>query len=406
MATAWSNWAGERCVPAVYEEPSSVEEVVAAVRRAAAAGQTVRVAGAGHSFSSAVLTGGTMLSLRRMARVLDVDPVRGLVRVQAGITLGALSAVLWEHGLAFENLGDIDVQTIAGATATGTHGTGERLRNLSAGLVAVQLVDAAGEVHELTADDADGGETWRAARVSVGALGVVTAVTLRAVPAFVLSGADRVEPREEVFDAFDERSAAHDHFECWAFAYAKDVITRNNDRVDGPPRPRGTVGAWLEDVALKNGALAALSMAGRARPQLIPALNRTATRFGAGPVLIDRSYRIFATPRLVHFNEMEYAIPRAHLVPAARVLFAAIFVMAAPGHFGSEAMATVSAERARLTCPLMNNTGTRSAARSPRLPPETRSGASENSLAKAPKSAPARAFSATICARLINAASF
>ena len=106
----------------------------------------MRVAGAGHSFTDAVLTDGTLLSLDRMDRVLDVDRSSGLVRVQAGITLGALSDELWRHGLAFENLGDIDVQSIAGATATGTHGTGSRLPNLSAALHSIELVLADGSV--------------------------------------------------------------------------------------------------------------------------------------------------------------------------------------------------------------------------------------------------------------------
>jgi L-gulonolactone oxidase len=345
----WSNWAGnERCAPSERLHPRSTADVQRAVRAAVADGRGVRVAGAGHSFTPAALTDGTMLELDRMDRVLDIDPISGLVRVQAGITLGQLSAVLWEHGLAFENLGDIDVQTIAGAAATGTHGTGDGLRNLSAGITAVQLVDGRGEVHELAPDDADGGDGWRAARVSLGALGVVTEVTLQAVPAFVLSGADRVEPRDAVFDSFFERTRTHDHFEAWAFPYARNVITRNNDRVDVPAAPRGRLNAWLEDVVLKNGALSALSMLGRAQPRLIPALNRTATRFGAGPVLIDRSYRIFATPRLVRFVEMEYALPREHLVTATRAVLDLIESQRLPTNFPIE-MRTVAGDDALIS---------------------------------------------------------
>jgi L-gulono-1,4-lactone dehydrogenase len=289
-----------------------------------------------------------MLTLEQMTSLVDVDRGSGLVRVQAGATLGQISDALWEHGLAFENLGDIDVQTIAGATATGTHGTGARLRNLSAGLTAVELVDGGGTIHELTPDDADGGDAWRAARVSVGALGVVTAVTLQAVDAFVLTGRDRVEPRDEVLDGFAERSAAHDHFEAWAFPYCRDVITRSNDRYDGPPKPRGRAHAWAEDVALKNGALSGLSLLGRTVPPLIPTLNRVATRFGAGPVLIDRSYRVFATPRLVRFNEMEYALPREHLVPAARAVLDLVEARGLPTSFPLE-LRTVAGDDALLS---------------------------------------------------------
>lgn len=349
MSETWSTWqGGESCAPAARCAPASVAEVGDAVHAAAEAGRTVRVAGAGHSFTPAVCTDGTLLSLERMANVIDVDRATGLVRMQAGATLGQISDTLWEHGLAFENLGDIDVQTIAGATATGTHGTGAKLRNLSSALRAVELVDGSGAVRELTPDDADGGDAWRAARVSVGALGVVTAITLQTVPAFVLRGQDCVEPREEVLDTFFERAAAHAHFETWAFPYAKNVITRTNDRVDGPPRPRGRVHAWAEDVALKNGALSAFSMLGRTAPPLIPHVNRAITRFGAGPVLVDRSYRVFATPRLVRFNEMEYAVPVERMIDAARAVLDLVESQGLPTSFPLE-LRTVAGDDALLS---------------------------------------------------------
>ena len=193
---AWVNWSRtQRCEPAVFERPGSRAEVAAAVERAAAAGRTVRVAGAGHSFTGAVLTDGTLLSLDRMGRVLDADPATGLVRVEAGITLHRLSRELHFRGLALPNLGDIDAQSLAGAIATGTHGTGARLPNLSAQVEGVELVLGDGSVRELTAAD---GDLLRAARVGLGALGVVVAVTLRCVPAFRLRGVDRPEPLEDV----------------------------------------------------------------------------------------------------------------------------------------------------------------------------------------------------------------
>lgn len=325
MSTTWSTWSGgERCTPTHRAHPGSTAEVVAEVARAVADRRPVRVAGSGHSFTPAVLTEGVLLQLDGMSQVLDLDRDSGLVRVQAGITLGALSDVLWTHGLALENLGDIDVQSVAGATATGTHGTGARLRNLSASLTAVELVDGRGDVHELTGADADGGDAWRAARVSLGALGVVTAVTLQTVPAFALRGHDAVQPREQVLDELDARAAAHDHFELFAFPYAQDVITRTNDRTDDAPRSRPAAVAWGEDVLLKNHVFEAVCRLGRVRPTLIPRLNALVTRAGASAPRTDRSYRIFATPRRVRFEEMEYAIPREHCATAVREVLAHI----------------------------------------------------------------------------------
>jgi FAD-linked oxidoreductase len=308
----WRNWAGDQsCEPAAIERPAYAAEVAAAVQRAATSGRSVRAAGSGHSFSGAALTDGTLLLLDRMNCVLDADPATGLVRAQAGITLRALSEALAGVGLALENLGDIDAQTLAGALATGTHGTGATLRTLSANVTAMQLVTAAGDVREL-----DGGDLLPAARVSVGALGVVTAITLRAVPAFTLRGVDDRAPFDEVLATLHERAAGHRHFELYVFPHARHALTRTNDVVDGPPRPRGRTHAYAQDVLLTNRALHAVCLAGRAVPRAIPRLSRFATWAAGSSVRVDRSDRIFTSPRLVRFTEMEYALPRAAIADA------------------------------------------------------------------------------------------
>ena len=311
----WRNWTGEQaCVPALHVLPSSVAEVRREVELAAGAGRVVRVAGAGHSFTDAVLTDGTLLSLDRLDRVLDVDPSSGLVRVQAGIRIAALSDALAWHGLALENLGDVNVQSIAGATATGTHGTGARLRNVSAQVVGVQLVAGDGAVHEL-----DGGDALRAARVSVGALGVVTEMTLRCVPAFTLRGVDRPEPLADVLASLDERADASRHFEFFVFPHTDLALTRTNDVAEGPPRPPGPVARAFEDVVLNNGVFGVVARTARRFPSRIPQLLRLLSRAFSERERIDRSDRIFASPRLVHFTEMELALPRAaasEVIPA------------------------------------------------------------------------------------------
>ncbi|HEY3187680.1 MAG TPA: FAD-binding protein, partial [Solirubrobacteraceae bacterium] len=212
----WSNWAGDqRCEPAIIERPAAVGEVVGAVERAVAAGRCVRVAGAGHSFTGAALTDGTLVSLQRMGALLDADPASGRVRVQAGITIRALNEALAGHGLALPNLGDIDAQAIAGAVATATHGTGVTLPNLSAQVCALQLVTAAGEVIEI-----DGGDDLLAARVALGTLGILTELTLAVVPAFTLRGVDAPAPLATALDELDARVDGHRHFEFFVFPHA------------------------------------------------------------------------------------------------------------------------------------------------------------------------------------------
>ena len=288
----------------------------AVIDRAARLGQRVRVTGSGHSFTALVPTDGTLISLERMDRVLEVDDASGLVRAQAGITIGRLNAVLDRHGLAFENLGDIDKQTLAGATATGTHGTGSGLGNISSQIHSIELMRADGTL--VTLDEQSDPDGWRAARVSLGALGVVTAITLRTVPAFRLQGVDGPAPLEQTLDQLDLLPEAHDHFEMYWFPYSETALLRRNDRTELEPTQRSRLRAYLEDILLVNHGLSAFSRLGRRFPLLIPRLNRAVTRVAGSSDRIDSSHRIFVSPRLVRFTEMEYAIPRVHAAEAIR----------------------------------------------------------------------------------------
>ncbi len=314
MAQLGRRWS---CRPRAIERPGSVAEVAAALERAADAGERVRVAGSGHSFTDVACSDDRLLTLERMGRVLDVDRAGGRVRVEGGITLRALNAALAEHDLALENLGDVDAQTIAGAISTATHGTGARLRNISAQAEAIELVLADGTTRELSVSDADP-EPYLAARVGVGSLGVVSAVTLRCVPAFTLHGVDAPAPLEQTLERFEALGDANDHFEFYVFPYTRTALTRTNNRVELPPAPRLPRRAWAEDVLLTNHAFHAFCLAGRAAPPLIPTLNRIVTRLAGSSEQRDRSDRIFATRRLVRFTEMEYALPRGETTTAVR----------------------------------------------------------------------------------------
>jgi L-gulono-1,4-lactone dehydrogenase len=313
----WVNWAGDQsCRPAQIVSPQSREELADAIGVAAAAGEKVRVAASGHSFTEAALTGGTMLRLEALNGVHDADRESGLVRVGGGTVLADLNEQLAGLGLAMENLGDIDSQTIAGAISTATHGTGARLRNISAQVEGLELVLGDGSVRHLNA--ATDPELLRAARVGVGALGAISAVTLRCVPAFTLLRVDAPHPREEVLDSFDEWAEAHDHFELFSFPYSDLALVLERNRTEEPPRPRGRGAAYLNDIVLENWALEALAATGKAIPRLIPALSRLAGRLASGSRTSDRSDRVFANDRRVRFTEMEYALPREHGPEAAR----------------------------------------------------------------------------------------
>src|ERR1700722_5451539 len=315
----WRNWAGDEvCRPAAIVHPCSLEEIAAAVELAARERRRVRVAGAGHSFSDIACTDGLLIVLDRFQRVLDVALESRLVRVQAGITIAQLNAHLAEHGLALENLGDIDVQSIAGAISTATHGTGARLRNIPSQVVDLTLVLADGSPLERSRERDP--ELFRAAQVGLGALGVLAEVTLRCVPAFTLCGIDAPAPLGETLDRFEQLALDNEHFEFFVFPHCEVALTRTNNRVEAPPRPRGRVAEYADDVLLTNHAFDLMCRIGRRLPSRIPEINRLVTRLAGSSKRIDRSDRIFTSPRLVRFTEMEYALPREHTTQAVRAV--------------------------------------------------------------------------------------
>lgn len=310
------NWAGnQRCRPAAVEHPRSEEEIAGAVRAAAAAGRRVRVLGAGHSFTDAAMTDGTLLVLDRHQEVLAVDRERGRVTVQAGLPLWKLSRILDEHGLALPNLGDIAAQSVAGAVSTATHGTGRRLGNLSTFVEDLRLVLADGSVLECSAVREP--EVFDAARVSLGALGVLSSVTLRCVPAFDLHAVEMPQRLDGLLEALDREIDGHDHFEFFWVPHTGWALTKRNDRTTAPRAPRPRWKAFRDDVLISNWAFGALCEIGRWRPESIPRLARALPRRGRVEY-VDRSDRVFASPRLVRFVEMELAIPRTAAVEVVR----------------------------------------------------------------------------------------
>jgi L-gulono-1,4-lactone dehydrogenase len=325
MARQWRNWAGDqRCLPARIEFPADRAELIAAVAGAGREGLTTRAVGVGHSFSDAALTGGVMLDMARLDRVLDVDRGAGLVKVEAGIQMGRLSAALWGYGLALENLGDIDRQTISGAISTATHGTGSRFRNISSQVVGVELVLGDGTL--LDVDAGSDPDSLLAVRVGLGALGVIATVTLRAVPAFALSRVDSPLPLGETLERIDDLADGADHFEFYVFPHTRTALLRQSDRkaVDEQPRSGNPVGRFLNEIVVENWAMGAIARLGRASPGRIPRLAEFVSGRLGRATKVDRSYRVFASQRRIRFTEMEYAIPRRHAAEAVpRVLEAA-----------------------------------------------------------------------------------
>jgi FAD-linked oxidoreductase len=309
MARMWKNWSGGvSFTPQHLAAPADEDALRALVVETAARGGKLRVVGAGHSFSPLVETPDTLVSLDALAGVREVAAPEALIR--AGTRLHALGPALAGHGLALENMGDIDTQALAGALATGTHGTGAQLGGLAAQVTGMTLLGADGEFRTCSAtQDPD---LFHAARVSLGALGVVTAVRMRLVPAFRLKAIKAKAHLDDVLASLEGLLAGNRHFEFFWFPYTDVVQAKYLNLTTDPPTPRG-LGQVVDDVVLENGAFWALSELARLAPGLSQAICRLEGAAIGEQTRVDDSWKVFATPRHVRFEEMEYALPRAAL---------------------------------------------------------------------------------------------
>lgn len=316
----WQNWSRTAtATPARTASPGSVHELAEAVGSAARAGLRVRAVGAGHSFTPAAVTDGLMLSLDGVRRIERVEPAAdgtARITVGAGIRLFQLNRALAALDLAMANLGDIDQQSIAGAISTGTHGTGAGLGGLASMVCGVGVVLPDGRL--VRADASAEPELFEAARLGLGAVGILATVTLECVPAFLLRALEEPMPLDAVLERLDGPDGlveANDHFEFYWFPHTRNTLTKRNNRVDSPDTEPGWARArrWVDDQFLSNTVFEWTNRLVTRRPQLTERVNGLASRALRPRTFVAPSYEVFASPRRVVFREMEYAVPRAAL---------------------------------------------------------------------------------------------
>ncbi|WP_445281154.1 D-arabinono-1,4-lactone oxidase [Streptomyces sp. DSM 118148] len=319
----WRNWGGNVSArPAREVAPASVEELAAAVRRAAEDGLTVKAVGTGHSFTSIAATDGVLIRPRLLTGIRGIDREAMTVTVEAGTPLKRLNAALAREGLSLTNMGDIMEQTVSGATSTGTHGTGRESASIAAQIKGLELVTADGSV--LTCSAKENPEVFAAARIGLGALGVVTAITFAVEPLFLLTAREEPMPFDRVVAEFDQLWAENEHFEFYWFPHTGNTNTKRNNRSAGPEQPVGQLAGWFEDEFLSNGVFQVAQWVGRAAPATVPAIARISSRALSARTYTDIPYKVFTSPRRVRFVEMEYAVPRAALVDTLRELKAVV----------------------------------------------------------------------------------
>lgn len=306
------------------ERPATAGAVQRAVEAAAASGLRIKPVGAGHSFTGIAVAPDVQLDLTDLTGVIDADVATGRVTLAAGTRLHELPALLAPYGLAMPNLGDVDRQSIAGATSTGTHGTGLGFGGLATQIVAAKLVTGIGEL--LTVSETEHPELLPAVRLGLGALGVLVEVTLQLVPRFVLHAVERPEPFGLVLDEWMDRVRERDHFEFYWFPHTDTALTKTNTRLpgDAPRQPLGRVSRWIDDELLANGAYRAMCLHGHLQPGVTPTLARLIDKFSGNRDFTDDSPAVFTSHRAVRFREMEYAIPLEAIPDAVREVRALI----------------------------------------------------------------------------------
>ena len=308
MQKTWKNWSGyEQCQPANYREPESIIDIQGIIRESHQNGQNIRVVGSGHSFTALVPTNQTMLSLDKLQGICEVSTDQKKETVWAGTKLSHLGNLLHAKGLAQENLGDIDVQAIAGALSTGTHGTGAAFGTLSTQIEGLEMVDGKGELH--WADRQHAPELFSAARIALGSMGIITKLQLRVEPAYLLEFITGKESLDQVLQTYPRYLATNRNYEFYWFPYSGMVQNKFSNCSDKPAKVNSTA-SYISDVVLENYAFKLLSEVARLIPSTCESISRISAKAVSTSQKVNWSHQVYATTRLVRFQEMEYNIPR------------------------------------------------------------------------------------------------
>lgn len=294
------------CRPSEFAQPATIEELAEVVRANTKNGRTIRVAGSGHSHSAIVATDGILISMGKIRGLREVDAESGEVSVWAGTTLRDLGPLLHEHGLAMANLGDTDAQTVSGAISTATHGTGITLGSLSSQVIGLDLITAAGET--VACSETQNRETFKAAQVGLGCLGIISSVRLKLLPSYRLRRVKENRRLEDLLPELEELVHRNRHFEFWYFPHTNRVSTRASNFTDARPNV-GAFRRFWENIVVDTAGLWVASEVGKRIRSLTVPISRLSARLNSEGESVDESYRMLAKPRYVRFTEMEYAVP-------------------------------------------------------------------------------------------------
>lgn len=300
----WHNWSGS-----VNARPQAIARPrdAAQLRTAILSTPKVRVRGAGHSFMPLCETDGTLIDMSDYAAPIEIAADRATAWVPAGWSLARLTEALWDEGLSLINQGDVNPQSMAGATATGTHGTGKDLGSLSTQVLAFELMLADGSLVQCGATQNP--DLFQAQRISLGLFGVATRIRINVLPAYYLEERIEARPLGEMAERWEELAAATRHFEFFVFPYADTVIFKSLHPAEGD-------GTLRRSTDIDERPFRIACEISRRAPFMIPSLHRLMMRLSSKPSRrIGPAWQIFPGERTIRFEEMEYELPRADGMP-------------------------------------------------------------------------------------------
>lgn len=310
----WSNWSGTTRADVEIVTVRDVEHIQQVVAEASQAGRKVKPIGASHSFTAIGQPVDVQLRMDHICGLISADPHTGRAWVRAGTRLADGVKLLHGAGLGLANQGDYDRQTLSGATSTGTHGTGIGLTGFSGMVRGVELVLADGSLMRVT--DGENAELLPAVALSLGALGVVTAIEYQCEPRYLLTAAEKPAALPDVLAHIDDHVDGNDHFEFFWFPDTDRVLMKTNERHRDESR-RAPMPAWkdrLENDLLSNKLYGALNKFVTRVPRATAAVNQVSARALSAKTYTDWSHIVFPTDRDVRFRESEFSVPRADVV--------------------------------------------------------------------------------------------
>ena len=306
--------------PSEIHAPATEADLIALVKQCYADSKQIRVVGSGHSFTRLIETDKILVSLDKLSGLISADKDKVQATVWAGTKIKALGELLADVGMAQANMGDIDVQSVAGAISTGTHGSGVTLGSIATQVVSLRLLTANGDI--ITCSETENREIFKMAQVSIGLLGIITQVTLQCDPAYTLDYQWYASPLDDVLSNLDQLKQNR-NFEFFWIPHTDKTLVKVMNKTDNPAQSKSVLRRFNDNI-IENAVLWILSVWARQFPSQSRRVARIIASLISDGHDVTASHDTFATVRLVKFQEMEYNIPAKHFVDCLRDIQACI----------------------------------------------------------------------------------